>query len=111
MQYRQSLSKPEVARVAEGPVLLLLQERILRHMCCPTEPFPMSVQPVIAIERIVYHRERAAGMYAAMPYALAQGDVEIPYLVVQTLLWSIITYWMFGFEASAGIDCSALREC
>jgi len=61
-----------------------------------------AVQPVIAIERIVYHRERAAGMYAAMPYALAQGDVEIPYLVVQALLWSVITYWMFGFEASAG---------
>ena len=62
----------------------------------------MPAQPVIAIERIVYHRERAAGMYAAMPYALAQGDVEVPYLVVQTLLWSVITYWMFGFEASAG---------
>lgn len=62
----------------------------------------MLAQPVIAIERIVYHRERAAGMYAAMPYALAQGDVEVPYLVVQTLLWSVITYWMFGFEASAG---------
>ncbi len=70
----------------------------------------MPVQPVIAIERIVYHRERAAGMYAAMPYALAQGDVEIPYLVVQTLLWSIITYWMFGFEASAGADLPALSE-
>lgn len=63
----------------------------------------MPVQPVIAIERIVYHRERAAGMYAAMPYALAQGDVEVPYLVVQTLLWSVITYWMFGFEATAGV--------
>ena len=62
----------------------------------------MPAQPVIAIERIVYHRERAAGMYAAMPYALAQGDVEVPYLVVQTLLWCVITYWMFGFEASAG---------
>ena len=62
----------------------------------------LTVQPVIAIERIVYHRERAAGMYAAMPYALAQGDVEIPYLLVQALLWSVITYWMFGFEADAG---------
>jgi ABC-type multidrug transport system permease subunit len=89
---------------------LLQKRRILHHMRCPIEPFPMSVQPVIAIERIVYHRERAAGMYAAMPYALAQGDVEIPYLVVQTLLWSIITYWMFGFEASAGIAGSALHE-
>ena len=67
------------------------------------------MQPVIAIERIVYHRERAAGMYAAMPYALAQGDVEIPYLLVQALLWSVITYWMFGFEASAGATLCLLQ--
>ena len=73
----------------------------------------VPAQPVIAIERIVYHRERAAGMYAAMPYALAQGDVEVPYLVVQTLLWSVITYWMFGFEATAGgvRCCSACFVC
>ena len=31
-----------------------------------------TVQSVIAIERTVFHRERAAGMYAALPYALAQ---------------------------------------
>lgn len=31
-----------------------------------------TVQPVVAIERTVYYRERAAGMYAALPYAIAQ---------------------------------------
>ncbi|XP_027333289.1 pleiotropic drug resistance protein 1-like isoform X2 [Abrus precatorius] len=31
-----------------------------------------SVQPVIAVERTVFYRERAAGMYSALPYALAQ---------------------------------------
>ena len=31
-----------------------------------------SVQPVVAVERSVYYRERAAGMYAALPYAIAQ---------------------------------------
>ena len=31
-----------------------------------------SVQPVIAIERIVFYRERAAGMYSAFPYAFGQ---------------------------------------
>lgn len=30
------------------------------------------VQPVVAIERTVFYRERAAGMYSAIPYALAQ---------------------------------------
>ena len=31
-----------------------------------------SVQPVVAIERTAFHRERAAGMYSAIPYAFAQ---------------------------------------
>ncbi|EIE26053.1 ATP-binding cassette transporter [Coccomyxa subellipsoidea C-169] len=61
-----------------------------------------TVQPVIAIERTVFHREKAAGMYASFPYALAQGDVELPYIVVQTVIWSLITYFMMGFELQAG---------
>lgn len=31
-----------------------------------------SVQPVVSIERTVFYRERAAGMYSALPYAAAQ---------------------------------------
>lgn len=31
-----------------------------------------SVQPIIAVERTVFYRERAAAMYSALPYALAQ---------------------------------------
>lgn len=31
-----------------------------------------SVQPVISIERTVFYRERAAGMYSSFPYAAAQ---------------------------------------
>ena len=31
-----------------------------------------SVQPVVAVERTVFYRERAAGMYSALPYAFAQ---------------------------------------
>lgn len=31
-----------------------------------------SVQPVVDIERSVFYRERAAGLYSALPYALAQ---------------------------------------
>lgn len=31
-----------------------------------------SVQPVVAVERTVFYRERAAGMYSALPYAIAQ---------------------------------------
>lgn len=31
-----------------------------------------AVQPIVAIERTVFYRERAAGMYSAIPYAFAQ---------------------------------------
>lgn len=31
-----------------------------------------TVQPVVAIERTVFYRERAAGMYSALPYAFGQ---------------------------------------
>lgn len=31
-----------------------------------------TVQPIVAVERSVYYRERAAGMYAALSYGIAQ---------------------------------------
>jgi hypothetical protein len=34
-----------------------------------------SVQPVVAVERTVFYRERAAGMYSALPYAFAQVNL------------------------------------
>lgn len=61
-----------------------------------------TVQPVIAIERTVFYRERAAGMYSAIPYAIAQGLVEIPYIAVQTISYGIITYFMINFERTIG---------
>ncbi|KAK4492092.1 hypothetical protein RD792_002889 [Penstemon davidsonii] len=61
-----------------------------------------SVQPVISIERTVFYREKAAGMYSPFPYAFAQGLVEIPYILVQTILYGIITYFMINFERTVG---------
>ncbi|KAK4490942.1 hypothetical protein RD792_001662 [Penstemon davidsonii] len=60
-----------------------------------------SVQPVVAIERIVFYRERAAGMYSAMPYAFGQVVVELPNLLIQTLIYGVIVYAMIGFEWTA----------
>ncbi|KAL4583820.1 hypothetical protein LXL04_008404 [Taraxacum kok-saghyz] len=57
-----------------------------------------TVQPVVAIERIVFYRERAAGMYAVLPYALAQVFVEIPYVLLETTYYTIIVYAMVSFE-------------
>lgn len=60
-----------------------------------------TVQPMLAIERTIFYRERAAGMYSGMPYAMAQGVIEIPYVFVQTLLYSLVTYATIHFEWTA----------
>ncbi|EPS67630.1 hypothetical protein M569_07145, partial [Genlisea aurea] len=60
-----------------------------------------SAQPVVAIERTVFYRERAAGLYSAMPYAFGQVAIEIPYVFVQTMVYSVIVYSMIGFEWTA----------
>ncbi|KAJ8640827.1 hypothetical protein MRB53_017521 [Persea americana] len=39
-----------------------------------------GVQPVVAGERTVYYREKAAGLYSALPYAFAQVAIEFPYV-------------------------------
>ncbi|XP_061356268.1 pleiotropic drug resistance protein 1-like isoform X2 [Gastrolobium bilobum] len=57
-----------------------------------------SVQPIIAVERTVFYRERAAGMYSALPYALAQVIIELPHILAQTLIYGIIVYAMMGFD-------------
>ncbi|XXG48128.1 hypothetical protein AAC387_Pa02g2653 [Persea americana] len=57
-----------------------------------------TVQPIVAIERTVFYRERAAGMYSALPYALAQVIMEIPYIFIQTTYFTLIVYTMLGFQ-------------
>ncbi|CAI0420438.1 unnamed protein product [Linum tenue] len=60
-----------------------------------------SVQPMVAIERSVFYRERAAGMYSALPYAYAQVLIEIPYVFSQALVYGLLVYSMIGFEWTA----------
>ncbi|XP_028779237.1 pleiotropic drug resistance protein 1-like isoform X1 [Neltuma alba] len=57
-----------------------------------------SVQPVVAIERTVFYREKAAGMYSALPYAFGQVAIEIPYIFIQAAIYGVIVYAMIGFE-------------
>ncbi|XP_043687306.1 pleiotropic drug resistance protein 3-like [Telopea speciosissima] len=59
------------------------------------------VLPFVATERIVFYRERAAGMYSPWAYSFAQVVIEIPYLFTQTFIYVIITYPMFGYYPSA----------
>ncbi|XP_054803327.1 pleiotropic drug resistance protein 1-like [Prosopis cineraria] len=57
-----------------------------------------AVQPVVAVERTVFYRERAAGMYSALPYAFAQVVIELPYILLQAVVYGIIVYAMIGFD-------------
>ncbi|XP_022959810.1 pleiotropic drug resistance protein 1-like isoform X1 [Cucurbita moschata] len=59
-----------------------------------------GIQPVVSIERTVYYRERAAGIYSGLPYALAQVTIELPYIFSQSLMYCIIVYAMMGYEWS-----------
>ncbi|KAL1544434.1 Pleiotropic drug resistance protein 2 [Salvia divinorum] len=60
-----------------------------------------AVQSVVAVERTVFYREKAAGMYSALPYAFAQVAIETIYVCIQTLVYSLILYSMIGFHWSA----------
>ncbi|XP_047086516.1 ABC transporter G family member 45 isoform X1 [Lolium rigidum] len=60
------------------------------------------LQPVVATERVVLYREKAAGMYSTLPYAIAQVAIEFPYMLVQVAIFASIVYPMIGFQMTAG---------
>lgn len=43
-------------------------------------------------------RERASKLYSVLPWVESMQDVEIPWIMLQTLISSIITYFMIQFE-------------
>lgn len=61
-----------------------------------------SVQSVVSVERTVSYRERAAGMYSALPYAISQVAIEMIYVAIQTVIYAILLYSMIGFEWNVG---------
>ncbi|KAK1555796.1 hypothetical protein Q3G72_031387 [Acer saccharum] len=54
-------------------------------------------QPYVATERTVLYRENFAGMYSPWAYSFAQVTIEVPYLMVQSIIYVAITYPMIGF--------------
>ncbi|XP_066366058.1 ABC transporter G family member 48 isoform X2 [Miscanthus floridulus] len=61
----------------------------------------ITVQPVVSIERAVFYREKAAGMYSPLSYAFAQTCVEVIYNVLQGILYTVIIYAMIGYDWKA----------
>ncbi|KAJ6833048.1 ABC transporter G family member 39-like [Iris pallida] len=64
-----------------------------------------TVQPIVDVERTVFYREKAAGMYSPIPYAFSQIAIEIPYTFFQALLYAILTYSMINFDWTAAKFC------
>ncbi|KAK1562718.1 hypothetical protein Q3G72_016126 [Acer saccharum] len=57
----------------------------------------MAMQPVVSVERTVFYRERAAGMYSALPYAFAQ---QIPVWLRWYYWGSPVAWTLYGILAS-----------
>ncbi|TQE02100.1 hypothetical protein C1H46_012286 [Malus baccata] len=57
-----------------------------------------AVQSVVAVERTVFYRERAAGMYSELPYAFAQVAIETIYVAIQTFVYSCLLFFMIGYN-------------
>uniref|UniRef100_A0ACD5Y0G5 Uncharacterized protein n=1 Tax=Avena sativa TaxID=4498 RepID=A0ACD5Y0G5_AVESA len=60
-----------------------------------------SVMPIVSIERSVVYRERFAGMYSPWAYSCAQVAIQIPYVLVQVVLFMLIAYPMIGYAWTA----------
>ncbi|EMS57423.1 Pleiotropic drug resistance protein 3 [Triticum urartu] len=60
-----------------------------------------AVMPFVSIERSVVYRERFAGMYSPWAYSFAQVAMEIPYVLVQVVMFMLIAYPMIGYAWTA----------
>ncbi|TVU10992.1 hypothetical protein EJB05_44550, partial [Eragrostis curvula] len=60
-----------------------------------------TAQPVVSVERAVFYREKAAGMYSSAAYAFGQVFIELPYALVQATIYGVTVYAMMGFEWTA----------
>ncbi|XP_050220411.1 pleiotropic drug resistance protein 3-like [Mercurialis annua] len=60
-----------------------------------------TVLPYVVTERTVLYREKFAGMYSPWAYSFAQVIIEIPYILLQSIVYVAITYPTIGYEWSA----------
>lgn len=51
-----------------------------------------SVQPIVSIERTVFYREKAAGMYSPIAYAAAQVGLKMLETVSKVKIFRQTTY-------------------
>ena len=50
----------------------------------------------------MFQKERANGLYGPLPFILANFLIGLPYLLLITLIFSVIAYWLANFCPTAG---------
>eukprot|EP00929_Paragymnodinium_shiwhaense_P113628 TRINITY_DN8190_c0_g1_i1.p1 TRINITY_DN8190_c0_g1~~TRINITY_DN8190_c0_g1_i1.p1 ORF type:complete len:627 (-),score=158.39 TRINITY_DN8190_c0_g1_i1:583-2463(-) len=62
-----------------------------------------AAQPLLLTftsERPVFMRETAADMYGAVPYFLCKTLVEIPLIILQSIVMWLVAYWLMGMRGN-----------
>mmetsp|Transcript_33340 Transcript_33340/g.83541 ORF Transcript_33340/g.83541 Transcript_33340/m.83541 type:complete len:1541 (-) Transcript_33340:49-4671(-) len=62
----------------------------------------LTAIPIVSLGRSVFYRERSVSMYGVLPYAISAALIELPYIILQVILFVPIMYAMVGFEKNAG---------
>ena len=59
-----------------------------------------TIIPFALARRALFYRERATGMYSLFAFMMSEGVVEVPYLVVETLLGTFIVQMIVGLSTT-----------
>ncbi|KAI0789359.1 P-loop containing nucleoside triphosphate hydrolase protein [Abortiporus biennis] len=57
--------------------------------------------PTFLEERAVYYRETKNGLYTTLPFILSNTFVNMPFLFICVLLFTLICYWAIGLHTGA----------
>jgi len=58
--------------------------------------------PACFFGRSVLQKQKSYAMYHPAAFHIAQVILDVPILLVQVILFSVITYWMYGLQPDAG---------
>lgn len=58
---------------------------------------------IVPEERAVFMREQASSLYDVAPYFFSKILAELPFSLINPILFTLMTYWLVGFNTT---DCS-----
>jgi ABC-type multidrug transport system permease subunit len=59
--------------------------------------------PIFFEDRLLFYREKGAGVYSALPYWLVSTMPFIPQNLISTLLYSVVSYNMTGLQRGTAV--------